>query len=130
MLGYTTNSVTNNKEYYAAFLENGKLGYFYKIVDENHIVDTLDATQKGSVLDATQGKVLNDKIKELTSSVSNQEIKLKKIDECVKYNSNISGNVITSNPLAFMKKDTTYNYALYTSNGLTGTGCLPDSGKC
>lgn len=130
VLAYGLDNIRAVHNLYVASFHNQTLGSFYKLWDSQLISNSLSITSEGYALDARQGKVLDDKINAVSENVATYDEKLEEIDDCVKYDSNISGNTITSNPLTFMQDESTHNYAWYNSDGLSGTGCLPDSGKC
>lgn len=130
ILAYGQDTIRRVYNLYVATFHDQKLGEFYKLFDSQLISDSLSITSKGYALDARQGKVLDDKINVVSKKVATYDDKLEKINDCVKYDTNISGNTITNNPLTFMQDDSTHNYAWYNSDGLSGTGCLPDNGKC
>lgn len=130
VLAYGRDTIRNAYNLYVATFHDQTLGSFYKLWDSQLISNSLSITSEGYALDARQGKVLDEKINTVSKNVATYDKKLEKINDCVKYDTNISGNTITNNPLAFMQADSTHNYAWYNSDGLSGTGCLPDNGKC
>ena len=130
VLAYGRDTIRNAYNLYVATFHNQTLGSFCKLWDSQLISNSLSITSEGYALDARQGKVLDEKINTVSKKTATYDEKLEKINDCVKYDTNISGNTITNNPLAFMQADSTHNYAWYNSDGLSGTGCLPDNGKC
>lgn len=130
VFAYGRDTIRNVYNLYVATFHDQTLGSFYKLWDSQLISNSLSITNEGYALDARQGKVLDEKINAVSKNVATYDEKLEKINDCVKYDTNISGNTITNNPLAFMQADSTHNYAWYNSDGLSGTGCLPDNGKC
>ena len=130
VFAYGRDTIRNVYNLYVATFHDQTLGSFCKLWDSQLISNSLSITSEGYALDARQGKVLDEKINTVSKNVATYDKKLEKINDCVKYDTNISGNTITNNPLAFMQADSTHNYAWYNSDGLSGTGCLPDNGKC
>lgn len=130
VFAYGRDTIRNVYNLYVATFHSKTLGSFCKLWDSQLISNSLSITSEGYALDARQGKVLDEKINTVSKNVATHDKKLEKINDCVKYDTNISGNTITNNPLAFMQADSTHNYAWYNSDGLSGTGCLPDNGKC
>lgn len=133
VLAYGRDTIRNVYNLYVATFHEQKLGSFCKLWDSQLISNSLSIENEGYALDARQGKILDEKIKVLDGSVKSQNDKLEKIDNCVKYNQNFStSNSIPSeysNPLTFMRDKALY-YAWYNSEGLSGKGCLPDTGRC
>lgn len=133
VLAYGRDTIRNVYNLYVATFHNQTLGSFCKLWDSQLISNSLSITNEGYALDARQGKILDEKIKGVDESVKNQSEKLKEINDCVKYDENFStSNQIPSeysNPLTFMRDKALY-YAWYNSEGLSGNGCLPDTGRC
>ena len=134
VLAYGRDTIRNVYNLFVATFHEQKLGTFQKVLDNQLISNSLSITNEGYALDARQGKILDDKIKELDESVKSQDDKLEGINNCVKYNQNFStSNQIPSeysNPLNFMRDKALY-YAWYNSENLSSNnGCLPDTGRC